>query len=440
MKRFVDEFISNTGLSILADRTIHASSNLRVLQSLLSIAIFLVLLIAPNEKVHAQTERASLSDATILVGDQIEFSLVGFPSVREMSQVEINGRILFPYVGSLQASGKTIEELKSEVQLSLAGTTTSIMQPNGEIRQISLAGVEVYLRVVQRAPVFVGGSVTIPGAVQFHTGMTVRHAIALAGGIQSVLNEEMSQAQIIQLSSDLRSARTRRSILLVEYWATQALAENDPNMEPIQRPLDLSEEQFNQLVQAHRDRIKRRIATLEDEVSFNQASSDALAERVRLMEDQLVLASSHASKLEETYEELNSLSERGLLTTDRLSRLQTQLSDAQTLMLSAQGTLISANVSILRSDRDIRTQRAEIAIAAINERAEIVASLLEVEERISNLTRTLALADPESSQELDLITSIWRNGKLLNSTESQPDSRLLPGDYVSVDLYVEDND
>lgn len=118
-------------------------------------------------------ERFSQPDpARIAPGDLVEIRGLGFPELSGQFLVSQDGRLNLHLIGSLQAAGKSAEELDRDLTAAF-GTY---------YRNLDIA-----VNVVSRAErdVYVLGEVVRAGRYDFRTGERVLHAVADAGGMKS---------------------------------------------------------------------------------------------------------------------------------------------------------------------------------------------------------------------------------------------------------------
>ena len=87
-----------------------------------------------------------------------------FPATTRSS----TGQITFPLLGLVRAEGMTIEQLRVEIQEAL--------------NRDYLVDPRVSVEVLNYRPIYVLGQVNSPGSYAYSVGMTVRQAVALAGG------------------------------------------------------------------------------------------------------------------------------------------------------------------------------------------------------------------------------------------------------------------
>ncbi len=102
-------------------------------------------------------------------GDVIHLEVFGEPELALDVTVDTLGFITYPFVGKLSVVDKSVESVKTDVIAHLKDGY--FINPQ----------VTVFVKSFQ--PFFIQGEVATPGSYSFEIGMTVRKAIALAGGL-----------------------------------------------------------------------------------------------------------------------------------------------------------------------------------------------------------------------------------------------------------------
>jgi polysaccharide export outer membrane protein len=133
---------------------------------------------------------APTGDYRLGPGDQIRTITFGEPQMTGTFNVSDSGTLQFPLVGTVQATGKTVADLQSELVDDLR-----------DKRILNKPSVSV--EVVTYRPIFVLGEVNHPGRYPYEPGMTVLSAVAVAGGFtaravestQSVVRTEQIDGQ-----------------------------------------------------------------------------------------------------------------------------------------------------------------------------------------------------------------------------------------------------
>lgn len=112
-------------------------------------------------------------------GDVISVSVFGEPdlSVKEL-RLNDAGSFSYPFIGEVQAKGKTASEIEQLIVNKLKGDY--------------LVDPRVSVSVLTYREFYISGEVKTPGGYPFQPGLTLRRAVALAGG----LTERASEGRI----------------------------------------------------------------------------------------------------------------------------------------------------------------------------------------------------------------------------------------------------
>ena len=155
-------------------------STFRVVSVILSILLWLLPLSA-----SAQVS-ASLQSSTYRLGpgDLIFISVYDEEDLSFEVQIGDSGRITYPFLGEIQITGNTTRELESLIARGLI---------DGEF----LIRPEVTVNIIEYRPFYISGEVEEPGSYPFEPGLTLRKAVAIAGGF----TERASRSRISILSA-----------------------------------------------------------------------------------------------------------------------------------------------------------------------------------------------------------------------------------------------
>tara|TARA_R110001583_G_scaffold35972_4_gene118881 strand:- start:1037 stop:1594 length:558 start_codon:yes stop_codon:yes gene_type:complete len=139
----------------------------KVHQALLTNFMFLLMFISINtsaQTVDAQT----VNEYRLGSGDTIKITVFGQQDLSIETLLNDSGKVDYPFLGQLQASGLTLAEFQQQIHLGLKGDY--LVNPN------------VSVSIVEYRPFFIDGEVKKPGGYPFQPGLTVSKAAALAGG------------------------------------------------------------------------------------------------------------------------------------------------------------------------------------------------------------------------------------------------------------------
>ncbi len=106
-------------------------------------------------------------------GDVLELSLFGAADFKRRVTVNVDGDVSVPFLGELRAAGLSLPDLRKKMVQQLVAS--------GVVRNPDLT-----IELVEHRPFYISGDVSKPGAYPYRPGLTVRHAVALAGGYDAL--------------------------------------------------------------------------------------------------------------------------------------------------------------------------------------------------------------------------------------------------------------
>ncbi len=115
-------------------------------------------------------------------GDVLEISIYGFAELRQRAMIELNDEVSLPPAGRVRIAGMTIAEAQAAIRRLVTARPLRQRFADGRDSLIVIAAEDVNVAIAEYRPVYVVGDVAKPGELAFRPGLTVRQAIALAGG------------------------------------------------------------------------------------------------------------------------------------------------------------------------------------------------------------------------------------------------------------------
>ena len=134
---------------------------LRTFSSLFVLVICLVL----ASPVSAQT---ALEDYRLGPGDRLKVTVFGHPQESGEFEIDGSGNLAYPLLGRVPARGRTVPELQAFVR--------------DELNRKFIVDPRVSIEVLNYRPFYIYGEVNRAGSYPFVSGLTVRRAVAIAGG------------------------------------------------------------------------------------------------------------------------------------------------------------------------------------------------------------------------------------------------------------------
>ena len=101
-------------------------------------------------------------------GDRLKLTIFGHPKESGDFEVDSLGRVSHPLIGGIEARGRTIAEFQEYVRKTLD--------------QKFIVNPKVSVEVLNYRPFYIYGEVNRGGSYPYVVGLTVRRAIAIAGG------------------------------------------------------------------------------------------------------------------------------------------------------------------------------------------------------------------------------------------------------------------
>jgi polysaccharide export outer membrane protein len=115
-------------------------------------------------------------------GDLIEIRVFGEDDLTVRVRLDDSGKISYPFLGDLQIKGRTPAQLETMIIDGLKGPY--------------LVNPVVSVNIEEYRPFFVNGEVHRPGAIPYQPGITLRKAIAMAGGFTE--RAQRKRAEVIR--------------------------------------------------------------------------------------------------------------------------------------------------------------------------------------------------------------------------------------------------
>ncbi len=104
----------------------------------------------------------------LAVGARLRITILNHEDISRESEIGPKGTITIPLIGAVQAEGETTKSLAELIQKRL------------DAAYMITPGVDV--EIVQYQPIYMTGLVAVPGLYNYKSRITVRQAIAMAGG------------------------------------------------------------------------------------------------------------------------------------------------------------------------------------------------------------------------------------------------------------------
>jgi polysaccharide export outer membrane protein len=119
-------------------------------------------------------------------GDSLEVGVASIPEFRHRATIDSDGMLQLPLAGPIDAAGVALPEIRAKIEALLAAKVFYKKTADGRTVGVAISPDEIFVSLVDHRPVYLSGDIARPGEHSYKPGMTVRQAIALAGGVDLV--------------------------------------------------------------------------------------------------------------------------------------------------------------------------------------------------------------------------------------------------------------
>jgi polysaccharide biosynthesis/export protein len=220
-------------------------------------------------------------------GDVVEISVAGLPELRQRAPVQFDGSITFSLVGTLMVEGAPFSEVRSKIQSAVAGKIFRMRTPDGRELPRIFERDEVAAAIVEYRPVFVIGDVSRPGEQVFRPRMTVRQAVAFAGGPSALVRANTTPFDAINLRSEYITVWLTLAREHVRVWRIKTeLGENIDLDRKAIPPAPVSDATVSQIVNLEIEYRTTRASDHERAKDFLRRSLQQADEQIQVLSEQ----------------------------------------------------------------------------------------------------------------------------------------------------------
>lgn len=248
------------------------------------------------------------------------------------------GGLSLPFIGSIDALGKTTSEIAEEIGKRL--------QQQLALRNLPSASVEV----AEFRPVFLAGDVQTPGEYPFSVGMTVLKAVSLAGGLRRSEAGQRFARDFINARGQTEVFDSQRARLIARHARLEAEMNGSPEvvmpaeLQKVPNAADLIRSE-TALMKQRRDRYDLQLKALAELKSLLQSEVEALKRKTETQSRQLEIA-------EQDRDKISKLSEQGLALNSRLLSIEERTAEVQSNLLDIDTNILRAKQQISQADQD----------------------------------------------------------------------------------------
>jgi len=370
----------------------------------------------------------ALAEYRLGSGDVLDVTVFGRPDLSRRTGVDVDGNISVPLVGEVNVKGVALSELRSKLK-NLFSTNESV-RPS-----------DVLVELIEYRPFYIHGDVAKAGAYPFKPNLTVRQAVALAGGM------DLTQQRFNNSPLQGAELRGRYNALLVEASKQQirvtglrAELEGKTDFKvPSSVAASTASDMVAEISQLEQNSLKARVSALAQEREYLSRALDLADENVSALDRGQKQDEEATRQQVEELAKIVDLSRRGLAAPGRVSEEQ-----RATVLLKSREMDTAARLAVARQAREELRRKLEKAddrqTRVARELQDAIATLEGLYTQLAALREQLVLAgrvgaqamsDEQSPPEIFIIRKVKDASVKITANE---DTDIEPGDVVELKL------
>jgi protein involved in polysaccharide export with SLBB domain len=272
-----------------------------------------------------------------LTRESVLSNLVERPEIAGEYVVQQDGKVFLPLLGAILVIGQTHAEFTQTVEL--------------DFKRLFGNPAKVIVQLVDREPIYVTGPVARPGTFKYVPGMSVQHALALAGGMDGFSTDQWRQLDLSRERERLQKSQERLRRLLALKEVLIAEREGNTAVPPPQLVDLAGRSSASKLVVE-----EQQLRTLESRRRIDQEGSlissiEAIQRELRVLRERMVHSEASMKEKAEYVKGLSALRARGTVTDLNFHLAQSELSHAQERWHEVRTTIVQLERKLLETEQ-----------------------------------------------------------------------------------------
>jgi polysaccharide export outer membrane protein len=381
---------------------------------------------------------AALAQYRLQAGDVIEVAVAGAPEMRQRSSVQIDGSISVPVAGVVMVEGATLPEMRERIQSALGRKMLRARGSDGRETTRSIDPDEIAVSVVEYKPIFLSGEVARPGEQAFRPRMTIRQAIASAGGVSSSTGNGQSPADAATQRSAYVAAWLGAAGEELRIWRIRTELGEKATFDLGAAPQPVPNSVLAEMLELERQTAAKRNAAQERERDYLKRAIKEADQQIAILAEQSVAEDKGAQADAADLQRAMDMYGKGALPSPRVSEYRRAVLLSSTRKLQTMSQLLQVKRtrgeygrSLDKLDEDRRAQLTVEHREAIVKLALERSRLQSAEERMRASGVALPRPAMDGAGRVE-VTVIRAKGKTVDRLIAYEDLELMPGDVVEV--------
>jgi polysaccharide export outer membrane protein len=388
---------------------------------------------------------AGINEYRLALGDVVEISIIGAPDLGRRASIDADGKVSLPLLGRVSAAGQTLAQLQSSVAELLPTKVFRRRTVDGREYPVLVAADEVSLSIAEYRPFYVNGDVAKPGQQSFRPGLTVRQALALAGGYDVMrfrakdpfLESADLQSEYMSLWTEFARDQIRQSRLQAELRGSDQFELKGLAKTPV---ADFVVSSFEKLER------EKQLARSEDLRKEKESLSAALRQeddRYSILTSQLKEEQEDSAGDQAEYKQVKQYVDKGVMPATRLAEQRRNLLFSSTRAIQTSALLAQLDQSRVELRRKLNATDTRRRIDLIGELEETRMQMATTQIKLHSVGEKVVYAGIVRSQlvrgtgDKPNITIFRSGADGEDSFAASQDTELLPGDVLEVSVRAE---
>ena len=376
------------------------------------------------------------ADYRLAPGDVIEVSAMGLPDLHQRVAIDLDGNVGLPAFGQVKAAGRTLADLRKELGKSIATKDFRVLTNDGKVVHLAVGEQEFNLTIAEYRPVFVNGDVANPGAQGYRVNLTVRQAVASAGGYD-LLHMKLDNPFVMAVDarSDVESIATDLTQERITLARLQAELADKTDFDPGKA----QKTSFGDSVAViEKLKLTERRTDADSQRAYLRDVMESVGSKLTTLTDQTAKEKEGAKLDTDEYDRVRKLLDQGLVPITRVT-------EARRLSLLSSTGALETDAQAQQAKRDREDFERQLVAFNSQRRLEILNSIQEstakiagLEQRLVGARQKLAVAAAMKSQlgqgkvgEKTIVVVRKVDGEAQQITATE-DTELQPGDVVEI--------
>jgi len=349
----------------------------------------------------------------------------GFQLHGELSgeyRVNEDGTILVPLLGVLSIEGLSPMEVQKQLQCRFE----AVIERKGFANVVNIV----------KQPIYVIGKVKTSGSFDFMPGMTVLHAVAMAGGFDKAPMEPWQIAELTRQAETLQLALDRAVRMTARATALEASHTSEPAIVPIQLAELAGSSDAEQLVAEELAPRRLEVQALAVDERAIRATMEAASSELAVRKARMPILQRSIDMRNTRVATLTGLNQKGILGTPVLMQAQTDLLDVEDRRQETATTIAVAEDKLARAKQELQKTQMQ---AVVNFQKDLETTQVEARKNVqearsaANILRAMTQTQMASTASVDVQFQIIRRTRtgvlVIPAVET---TQLEPGDLVQL--------